>query len=253
MRRYLVWTVVVFVAFYAGCVKKPLVEIERAKQAVEEARKAEAPKYAPDEFQSAENFLEKAIKEMESGEYPAARASAISAENLAKQALEKALKAKEAESKAGETGEPSLPPAGTITAPVVTFSQDDVIGKGSGGEGIVLRQLKNVYFAFDDYSLSPEARETVKQNAEWLKPFLENNSDYDLVIEGHCDERGTEEYNLALGQRRADSVKKYLVILGIPEDRIKTISYGESVPADPRHNEEAWAKNRRAVFVLKKR
>ncbi len=71
-----------------------------------------------------------------------------------------------------------------------------------------------------------------------------------VVIEGHCDERGTAEYNMALGQRRAQETKKYLVNLGIKESRIKTISYGEERPLDPGHNEDAWAKNRRAHFVV---
>ncbi|MFP3929181.1 MAG: OmpA family protein, partial [Desulfobacteraceae bacterium] len=72
-------------------------------------------------------------------------------------------------------------------------------------------------------------------------------------IEGHCDERGTNEYNLALGERRANAAKKYLISLGVSEDRVRTISYGEERPADPRHNEEAWAKNRRDEFKLFKR
>ncbi len=71
-----------------------------------------------------------------------------------------------------------------------------------------------------------------------------------IQIEGHCDERGTAEYNLALGERRANSAKKYLVSLGIPADRLSTISYGKEMPLDPGHNEEAWAKNRRAHFII---
>lgn len=236
---FLIFLVSVFV--FPGCPKKPLVEIERAKEAIEEARKAEAPVYAPDEFRSAENFLEKAMKEMEEGEYPAARASAISAENMAKQALEKALKAKEMAKKE----EKVLPETQKFEIPLF-----EVTGKGSSGEGIVVRELENVYFAFDDYSLSETAKEILKRNAEFLKKYFSQYPDHSLIIEGHCDERGTEEYNIGLGQRRADSVKKYLIALGISPDKIKTVSYGESVPADPGHNEEAWAKNRRAVFVL---
>jgi peptidoglycan-associated lipoprotein len=71
-----------------------------------------------------------------------------------------------------------------------------------------------------------------------------------IQIEGHCDERGTNEYNLALGERRANSAKKYLISLGMPADQISTISYGEEKPLDPGHNEEAWAKNRRGHFIV---
>ena len=78
------------------------------------------------------------------------------------------------------------------------------------------------------------------------------NKDANIIVEGHCDERGTTEYNLALGERRATETKKYLVELGVPEGRIKTISYGEERPLDPGHTEAAWAKNRRAQFVLNK-
>jgi len=78
------------------------------------------------------------------------------------------------------------------------------------------------------------------------------NPNFDILIEGHCDERGTEEYNLALGEKRALAARDYIVGFGIAKDRISVISYGEERPADPRHNEEAWAKNRRAHFVVAK-
>ena len=103
-----------------------------------------------------------------------------------------------------------------------------------------------IYFDFDKADLKPEAQVTLKAKAEWLRM----NPAYSLRIEGHCDERGTNEYNLALGERRAYSAKKFLVALGISADRIRTISYGEERPADPRHNEDAWAKNRRDEFKL---
>ncbi len=106
--------------------------------------------------------------------------------------------------------------------------------------------LSKVYFAFDDFSLDEKARTTLAQDAAWLI----NHPDREVIIEGHCDERGTEEYNLALGERRAKSVKRYLVILGVNESQLSTISFGEERPADPGHNEEAWAKNRRVEFVI---
>jgi peptidoglycan-associated lipoprotein len=105
---------------------------------------------------------------------------------------------------------------------------------------------ENVYFDFDTSTLDDNAQELLKQKAEWLR----DNPDAKIVIEGHCDERGTNAYNLALGERRADSVKMFLENLGIAGTRMTTISYGEEKPIDPGHNEEAWAKNRRAAFVL---
>jgi peptidoglycan-associated lipoprotein len=104
----------------------------------------------------------------------------------------------------------------------------------------------NIYFDFDKADLKPEAQATIRNKADWLRM----NSSYAVRIEGHCDERGTNEYNLALGERRAHAAKKFLAALGISEDRISTISYGEERPADPTHNQEAWAKNRRDEFKL---
>ena len=106
--------------------------------------------------------------------------------------------------------------------------------------------VKDIFFEFDKSNISPDAREILKTNAD----FLLKNGNSKVVIEGHCDERGTAEYNMALGQRRAQETKNYLVNLGIKEPRIKTISYGEERPFDPGHDEDAWAKNRRAHFAV---
>jgi peptidoglycan-associated lipoprotein len=105
---------------------------------------------------------------------------------------------------------------------------------------------ENVYFDFDNATLDYQAQELLKQKAMWLR----DNPDANVVIEGHCDERGTNAYNLALGERRAESAKTFLVNLGIPGMRLTTISYGEEKPVDMGQNEQAWAKNRRAAFVL---
>jgi peptidoglycan-associated lipoprotein len=106
--------------------------------------------------------------------------------------------------------------------------------------------LKEVYFDFDSYSLRADARETLKANLQWLKA----NPAGQVQIEGHCDERGTTEYNLALGSRRAESVKDYLVTLGTPADRLSTISYGEELLVCKDQTEECWQKNRRVRFVV---
>jgi peptidoglycan-associated lipoprotein len=105
---------------------------------------------------------------------------------------------------------------------------------------------ENIYFEFDSSVLIPAAQEVLKQKADWMQA----NPDASVIIEGHCDERGTPAYNLALVDRRAESAKAFLTDLGIDAARLATISYGEERPVDMGHNEEAWAKNRRAQFVV---
>ncbi len=107
-------------------------------------------------------------------------------------------------------------------------------------------EAENIYFDFDKAVLKPEAKASLKKKAA----FLRDNPSYSVLIGGNCDERGTEEYNLALGERRANAAKEYLMALGISGDRIKTISYGELRPADPASNPVAWALNRRDTFTL---
>ena len=107
-------------------------------------------------------------------------------------------------------------------------------------------QIPDINFDFDKYNLTPAAQAILKAGA----PAYLKYSEYKLVVEGHCDERGTVEYNLALGQKRADEAAKYLADMGIQKERIKTISYGKEMPLDKGHDEAAWAKNRRAHFVI---
>lgn len=104
----------------------------------------------------------------------------------------------------------------------------------------------DIHFDFDSSTLTMEAQLILKKKAEWLQ----NNPEATSTIEGHCDERGTSEYNLALGDRRATSAKNFLVDLGISASRLTTISYGEERPVDLGKNEEAWAKNRRCHFTI---
>lgn len=104
----------------------------------------------------------------------------------------------------------------------------------------------DIHFDFDKYDLKPEAREGLKKASAYMLA----NTDVTVQIEGNCDERGTVEYNLALGEKRALSAMKFLVDLGVDKGKIKTISYGKERPLDPGHNEEAWAKNRRDHFVV---
>jgi peptidoglycan-associated lipoprotein len=106
--------------------------------------------------------------------------------------------------------------------------------------------LKDVTYAFDSYALDATSKTVLNTNADWLKANAAKN----VQVEGHADERGTNEYNLALGAKRAQSAFNYMRSLGIEASRLTTISYGEELPLDPRHNEEAFAKNRRAHFKI---
>ncbi|NJD62517.1 MAG: peptidoglycan-associated lipoprotein Pal [Deltaproteobacteria bacterium] len=107
--------------------------------------------------------------------------------------------------------------------------------------------FENIHFDFDKSFIREDAKPVLAAVADYLK----KNPGAKLLIEGHCDERGTAEYNMALGDRRATAAMKYLAALGVEKSRLSTISYGKERPLDPGHNEEAWAKNRRDAFVLK--
>lgn len=131
-----------------------------------------------------------------------------------------------------------VPPQPALVDDSVSNVPLDVLNKNS--------PLRPVFFTVDSAELDDEARATAAANAEILK----QNQNWIITVEGHCDERGTAEYNLALGERRAIAVKTFLVSLGISPDRIRTISYGKEFPFDPARTEEAFAKNRRGHFVI---
>lgn len=128
------------------------------------------------------------------------------------------------------------------------FEKSLVAKKTPGIEGEVFESslLKDIHFDFDKYDVRTEDIAILKANADLLMKY----PNVKMQIEGHCDERGTTEYNLALGERRANSAKRYLISLGMPNDRISTISYGKERSLDRGHNEETWAKNRRDHFII---
>jgi peptidoglycan-associated lipoprotein len=130
----------------------------------------------------------------------------------------------------------SVPPEPSVSSADLG-SLDDINKKGI---------LAPVFFEFDSAEMSPEGQAVLSKNAETMKQY----PTWVVSIEGHCDERGTAEYNLALGERRALSVRQYLVSLGIAADRLRTVSYGKEFPFDPGHSESSWAQNRRANFVV---
>jgi peptidoglycan-associated lipoprotein len=134
------------------------------------------------------------------------------------------------------------------SAPTKTQSSSlEALQRGTLGKGDEEGPLRDVNFNFDRYELSAEARDILKGHATWLKAHPRIS----VEIEGHCDERGTNDYNLALGAKRADSAKRYLIDLGISPGTLTTTSYGEEIPLCRDQNEACWARNRRAHFVVK--
>jgi peptidoglycan-associated lipoprotein len=164
----------------------------------------------------------------------------LEAERAAKEAKE-AQELRERELARIKEEEAKMPQGGELEKSLVAKKE-----RGIEGEVFESKLLKDIHFNYDKYDIRGEDEGTLMENAA----FLKKNPNMKIQIEGHCDERGTIEYNLALGERRANSVKKYLVSLGITSDRISTISYGEERPFDRGHNEQAWAKNRRAHFIV---
>ena len=148
----------------------------------------------------------------------------------------------------GSTTTPPPPaPPEPVTEPVVVPSMpEDTVASRSLDELNRDSPLKPVFYELDSADLSAAAQQTLQENASVMKKY----GTWQITIEGHCDERGTAEYNLALGERRAITARDYLVSLGIPAARVKTVSYGKEFPFDPGHNESAWLKNRRAHFVI---
>jgi peptidoglycan-associated lipoprotein len=136
------------------------------------------------------------------------------------------------------------PPAEEVKTDIPPVEEEPVVEPPVQEEPMPV--LEDVYFAFDKHNLTDESKRTLERNADEMK----SSASATIVIEGHCDERGTVEYNMALGEKRAKAAMSYLATLGIDGSRIEVISYGKSRPFDMGHNEDAWAKNRRAHFVI---
>jgi peptidoglycan-associated lipoprotein len=133
------------------------------------------------------------------------------------------------------------------------ISEDELAAKKKAEQEALLKKQQmqkfvneDIFFDFDDAALKADAKATLKDKADYMKA----NPNVNVTIEGHCDERGTEAYNLALGERRAQSIKTFMVNAGIDKSRLNTVSYGKEKPVDPGHNEAAWAKNRRGHFRI---
>lgn len=155
-----------------------------------------------------------------------------------------------------KTAPPPPPPAKeqpkvekVVEAPAVkkpTMTEEEIFMSKSLEEINLAAPLKTIFFDYDRYLIREDAKPALDANSGWLRKF----SSAKILIEGHCDERGTEEYNLALGEKRAKSTFDYLVSLGISPQRIRVISYGKSQPLDNGHTEMAWQRNRRAQFLI---
>ena len=147
----------------------------------------------------------------------------------------------------GGTGPP--PPPQPVSEPVLVppepVGEDSIAGKSLDDLNRD-NPLKPLFFELDSADVSADGQRVLQENASIMKKYPA----WQITIEGHCDERGTAEYNLALGERRALAAKNYLVSLGIPADKVKTVSYGKEFPFDPAHDDGAWSKNRRAHFVI---
>jgi peptidoglycan-associated lipoprotein len=141
------------------------------------------------------------------------------------------------------------PPPQPVSEPVVVppepVAEDSIAGRSLDDLNRD-SPLKPLFFALDQSDVDAEGQKVLQDNAAIMKKYPE----WQITIEGHCDERGTAEYNLALGERRALAAKNYLVSLGIPADKVKTVSYGKEFPFDPGHDDNAWSRNRRAHFVI---
>jgi len=247
------------ISVFLGCAKKiPQAELDAAKEALERAKKIGADKV--EEYKIAEKYYNDALTLVQAKKYDDARVKAIVSKEFAEAAIkkweelsrrpmpEKQEEKVEIVEEEPEFRRPNLPRLKGV-------KEEDIAGLSTLGRGYVLKGLKKVYFDFDSYSLREDGREAIKENFNIIKPILDENPEAAILIEGHCDERGTNEYNLELGWKRANAVKRYLIMLGIPEDRIQTVSFGEEFPEAPCpppqcNDESKWRLNRRAVFVI---
>ena len=144
---------------------------------------------------------------------------------------------------------PPAPPEPVTEAPPVAVPPEPSVSSADMGSLDEINKkgiLAPVFFEFDSAEMSSDGQSVLAKNAEMMKQY----PTWIVSVEGHCDERGTAEYNLALGERRALSVRQYLVSLGIAAERLRTVSYGKEFPFDPGHGESSWARNRRANFVV---
>lgn len=222
------------VAFVA-CASRPTATLTEARTALDGA--VLAKKCAPEDYAAAERMYTKAQTLAAQGKNEEAKQAAEAAKKLAFQARKKA-EARRAECFAPKTN-PNGNPADVDQ--FVDRSQPDVV-VGAGVE-----EMKTVFFDYNAFELSPEGRETLTKNSGWINA----NAGSTIIIEGHCDSRGSSEYNLALGEKRGQVALRYLKQLGVDESRLQVTSYGEERPADYGEGESSYARNRRVEFTVR--
>lgn len=216
-----------------ACGARPVQLLSEAEGALADAELAR--KCAPDEFAAAERMYAKAQKLADEEKFDEAETAAKAAKKLAIKAQQKA------DARKDECLAPKVDPNNDVSEFV---DQSGDKGQGDGDSG----GMKTVYFDYNAYDLTDQAKGTMSSNAGWLR----NNGDARVVVEGHCDSRGSTEYNLALGEKRARVVRKYLIGLGIDSGRISIVSYGEEQPLAGGEDEGSHARNRRAEFRVKR-
>ncbi len=264
----------------SGCAKRVITKgetdrLETLARKIAQAESAGAMECAPKELAQAKVALEHALHES-SESFEKANEALVDAEKAVDALLEKMKGCKQSQpdgkpaatgtdgdtgtpgSTSSTAGSPTKPdkgttvtdttpsgpiPSGAANQPPAFRPPNVVIPKSQGDEG----SFENIYFDFDESVVREDAKPVLMTVASYLK----SNPKYKMIVEGHCDERGTSEYNMALGQRRADATRAYLLSLGIPVSRLTTVSYGKERPLDQGHDDAAWARNRRSVFVLK--
>ncbi len=218
---YKAFPIALLLMFFAACASPPDKAIADAEKAVREA--AVVSDCAEGEFAEASQMLEEAKRLVEQGRYEEAEVKAKAARKLAERAK-----------KSGELAwEDCQEEKRRLAAEANKKNEPEVL------------TLQTIYFNYNEAVLTDASQEILRTNAEWLR----RNPDANIIIQGHCDERGSTEYNLALGERRAGAVRKYLVQLGIDAGRLNILSFGEEMPLDPGNSDDGHAKNRRAEFV----
>lgn len=230
MRILCLTTIVVLIA---ACASRPTATLTEAETALNGAILAK--KCAPEDYAAAERMYLKANTLADQGKHEEAKQAAEAAKKLAFQARKKA------EERRGDCFAPKDDKAPVDVNEFVDRSQPNVV-VGAGVD-----EMKTVYFDYNAFELSPEARQTLTRNAGWMT----SNTGATIVLEGHCDSRGSSEYNLALGEKRAQVAMRYLKQLGVDESRLQITSYGEERPADYGENEASYARNRRVEFTVR--
>ncbi len=253
MKKYF-YISTIFLVFILSCAKAPLKELNEARDAIKDALNHDALVYAPTEYNSSEEAFHKATNLTAVKNYTPAKKEATNAKELAflakriaidKKALKEkerleALKREEEEKRKALEQKPAEQEETLGSSDISGEMEDVALIPGVG-------RLNTIYFDFDKSIVREDQRNMLDENVDKLL----KNKNVKILIEGHCDKRGTDEYNLALGVRRARAVESYFINSGIDKNRLEIASYGEERPVDLGETEEAYAKNRRAEFVVK--